>query len=192
MSNAVGHGNPAPRGALRATGWLNGTRRQKRRATRRAGTSRPAKRLPLLAVADVHPAACSASICSGVIRPAWLSLCAGERQPVSLDRVGDETGRHGRRRRAWNASRTVSRSWPAEVGHQRVQSRIVVVLVEQLAGSRRRVAEIASRAAPRQAAPPWYASAEYRVFGHASIHSRSASPPRRGERRLAAAARTSA
>ncbi len=31
----------------------------------------------------------------------------------------------------------------------------------------------------RQAAPPWNASAEYKLFGHSSIQSRSASPPRR-------------
>ncbi len=68
----------------------------------------------------------------------------------------------------------------AEVRHQLLQ-RTVVVLVEHLADARR-VAEVATGAARRQAAPPLYASAEYQEFGQSSIHCRSASPPRRVER----------
>ena len=128
-----GTGDAAARRAARRPAAANGT-------ASRNGASSPRRhveageRVPLLALGDAHLRCLKSSICSGAHQPGVVVLVAGERQAVALDRVGDEAGRRVVRdavERVEHRLEVVA----AEVGHQRVQ-RGVVVLVEQRADPR--------------------------------------------------------
>ena len=87
-------------GRLEATRPLrqNGTFVEEGARVLRLGRSSPSNGSHSWPARDRPCARGSASICAGVIRPAWLSLWPGERQAEALDRVGDEARRAGRGR----------------------------------------------------------------------------------------------
>ena len=94
----------------------------------------PGKRFPLVALGDAHLGPQRLDL--GLVRqPGMVVLVSFERQPVALDRVGDEADRglvvRGGVKRLPHRLQVV----PCEVGHQPMQ-RLVVVLVEQLADTR--------------------------------------------------------
>ena len=106
----------------------------------------PGERLPLVALGDAHLGPQRLDL--GRRRQAGMVvLVPFERQPIALDRVGDEADRRlvvrGAAKRLPHRIQVV----PREVGHQPVQ-RFVVMLVEQLADTRG-VAQI-----PLQPGPP--------------------------------------
>ena len=92
----------------------------------RRGECRGRRSAPTPAPSAILLAALEAAICSGFIRPGVVVLVAGEGQAEALDRVGDEAGRLVVVAAASKASSTRLHVVAGEIGHQRVQRRVVV------------------------------------------------------------------
>ena len=126
-----------PGGSIRAGGAIRGAARRRGKpaangtparnsSSASSGMSIPAKRSHSSPGATpISPR--KVSICSGVIRPAWLSLCPAKGKAVALGGVADQAGRpvvvdavEGVQQHVDVVAR--------EVGHQRVQGRIVAAL----------------------------------------------------------------